>query len=193
LNLPAELDPDNMSSCGFTGNTDMYGLGIRIGFYLKWYGTVLASWIAKSEVPAMRLSNSFFVSATFLALLIQTVRNTLKPVEIYIVLLLTFGGYLWFVPLYIWRLITGCTPEWDPTRYPRMRTGEVFSAFNFLLLVSVSVFQLWFWFDGVRSVGQDGCGEYGFFFSKLMLNSKGFIAANIIFHFFLLFCCLGVL
>jgi hypothetical protein len=71
--------------------------------------------------------------------------------------------------------------------------GSVFSALNFLLLVSVSVFQLWFWVEGVKSVGQDGRPEYGFFFSKLMLNNKGFVAANIIFHLFLLFCCVGVL
>ena len=129
-----------MSACGFSGNTDMYGLGIRIGFYLQWYGTILATWIAKSEVPGMRLANSLFVSTTFLALVIQIVRNNLRPVKIYIILLLTFGAYLYFVPLYIWRLLIGCTPRWDPSRYPRVRNGKVFSRLNFLLLISVSLF-----------------------------------------------------
>ena len=40
------------------------------------------------------------------------------------------------------------------------------------------------WFDGVDKVGDDGCQEYGFFFSKLALNGRGFVAANILFHFF---------
>lgn len=141
----------------------------------------------------LRPSNSFFVSATFLALLMQTVRNALRPVEIYIVLLLTFGGYLLFRPLYLWRLITGCAPQWDPSRYPRMRNGPVFSVLNFLLLVSVSIFQLWFWFDGVKSAGQDECAENGLFFSRLLLNERGFVAANIIFHLILLMCCTGML
>lgn len=182
-----------MSSCRFSGNSDMYGLGIRIGFYLQWYGTICASWIAKREVPGLRQSNSFFVSATFLALLIQTAKKTLRPVEIYIVLLLTFGGYLWLVPLYIWRLLIGCAPDWDPSRYPRVRNGRIFSRLNFLLLVAVSIFQLWFWFNGVKKSAEDGCIEYGFFFSQLRLNEKGFVAANIVFHFVLLLCCGGML
>ena len=71
-----------MSTCTFTGNTDMYGLGIRIGFYLQWFGTILALCVARGEVQGMRLSNSLFVASTFLALIIQTEQNNLKPVEI---------------------------------------------------------------------------------------------------------------
>ena len=182
-----------MSTCTFTGNTDMYGLGIRTGFYLQWFGTILALWIARGEVQGMRLSNSLFVAATFLALIIQTGKDNLKPVEIYIILLMTFGGYLYFVPLYIWRLLTGFAPEWDPSRYPLVNAGKGFSVLNFVLLVSVSLFQLWFWIRKVESVGSDGCQEYGFFFAQLRLNEKGFVVANILFHFFLLLCCLFVL
>jgi hypothetical protein len=45
----------------------------------------------------MRVSNLMFVSATFLATIIQTVEGKTRPVEIYISLLLTFGGYLYLV------------------------------------------------------------------------------------------------
>jgi hypothetical protein len=181
------------SPCNFTGNSDMYGLGIRVGFYLQWHGTILASWIAREEVPGLRQSNSFFVSATFLALVIQTAGNGLRPVEIYIVLLLTFGGYLSFVPLYLWRAATGCAPQWDPSRVPRVWNGPVFSVLNFILVVAVSLFQLWFWFEGRKRSAEDGCLGYGFFFARLRLDGRGFVAANIIFHFVLLACCLGML
>jgi len=183
------------SSCNFTGNSDMYGLGIRIGFYLQWFGTILASWIARGEVQGMRLSNSFFVAATFLALVIQTTKNNLRPVETYIILLLTFGGYLYFVPLYFWRLITGCAPQWDPSRFPKVENGRIFSVLNFLLLVSVSLFQLWFWFGRAEHPGSDSnnCEEYGFFFARVPLDEKAFVVVNILFQFFLLFCCLGMI
>jgi hypothetical protein len=171
----------------------MYGLGIRLGFYFQWFGTLLALWVARGEVQGMRLSNSMFVAATFLALIIQTEKNNLKPVEIYIILLMTFGGYLYFVPVYIWRFSTGFAPKWDPSRYPLVHAGKVFSALNFLLLVSVSLFQLWFWISKVGSVGLDECQEYGFFFAQLRLSGKGFVAIKILFHFFLLLCCLVVL
>jgi hypothetical protein len=187
-----------MGDCGFSGNADMYGLGIRIGFYFQWYSTILASWIARPEVPSLRVSNSLFVAAAFLALIIQTVKENLRPVEIYIVLLLTFGGYLYLVPLYIWRLLTGCTPRWDPSRYSRVKNGKVFSALNFALLISVSLFQLWFWFAKAKTswssgFGSNTCRPYGFFFWKFHLDAKGFVIANILFHFILLACCLSIL
>jgi hypothetical protein len=120
------------------------------------------------------------------------------PVEIYVVLLLTFGGYLYLVPLYIWRLLTCCTPRWDPSRYARVKVGKVFSALNFALLISVSVFQLWFWFSKVKisgfsTTGTSNCRPYGFFFYKFHLDARGFVIANISFHLILLACSTSVL
>jgi hypothetical protein len=60
----------------------MYGLGIRIGFYMQCYGTILASWLAPPEVPNLRLTNRFFITATSIALAIQ--RDSLLPSQIYI-------------------------------------------------------------------------------------------------------------
>jgi hypothetical protein len=180
------------SICNFSGNQDMYGLGIRIGFYCHWFGTILASWTARGEFRLIKLSSFFFVGAMFLAVVLQTTQNNLRPVETYIVLLLAFGGYLHVVPLYLWKLFTWCEPRMDPSRYPRARTGRIFQLMNFALLIGVSVFQLWFWIGRVSVVGSDGCVEFGFFFAKLPLNEKGFVVANILFHFFLLFTCFGV-
>ena len=83
----------------FDRNTDMYGLGIRIGFYLQWYAGDFASWLALSEVVELRLTNSVFITATLLALLIQVILDVsnLQVFEVYIILLLTFGYYLFFV------------------------------------------------------------------------------------------------
>jgi hypothetical protein len=182
-----------MASCSFSGNSDMYGLGIRLGFYLNWYGETLASWIARDEVNGIALSNSFFVAATFLALVIQTARDNLTPVEIYVILLLTFGGYLYIVPLYIWRCLTCWAPEWDPSRYPRVPVGGAFSVMNWFLLIAVAVFQLWFWINKVRSTASGHCEEFGFLFTKVDLTGKGFLAVNILLYFSLLLCAVGSL
>ncbi len=45
--------------------------------------------------------NSIFMATTCLALILQTEKDNLKSFEIYIILLLTFGAYLYFVPLYL--------------------------------------------------------------------------------------------
>jgi hypothetical protein len=180
-------------ACDFSGNQDMYGLGIRIGFYCHWFGIILASWIARGEFRLLKLSNLLFVSATFLALILQTTKNDILPVETYIVLLLAFGGYFYLVPVYLWKLFTWCEPRMDPTRYPRACTGNIFQLMNFALLAGLSIFQLWFWIGRVSAVSSAGCVEFGFFFAQLPLNEKGYVVANILFHFFVLFTCLGII
>lgn len=103
-----------MAVCKIDGKSDMYGLGIRLGFYFLWYGAILARLLAPSEIKSLTFSNDLFVAATFLSLIIQTASNVfnLEPVETYIVLLLMFGSYLALVPIYIWRLLTACDPHW---------------------------------------------------------------------------------
>ena len=169
----------------------MYGLGIRIGFYLQWYAGDLASWFAPSEVQAIRVTNSVFISATFLALLIQIIRNVsnLQVVEVYIILLVTFGYYLFLVPLYVWRILTGYNAAFDPTRWHQVWPGEVYSVLNFLLIVAVASFHLWFWFHRVPQLDEQVCQQYGFFFTKIRLNQKGFEVLNIFFYFLLLSFC----
>ena len=116
-----------MAVCQFSGNSDMYGLGIRLGYYLQWFGAIFASWIAPSEVNSLRFSIDLFVAATFLALVILTANDadSLEPVEIYIVLLLMFGAYLALVPIYLLRMVTRCDPYWDPSR---VAAGEALGA-----------------------------------------------------------------
>jgi hypothetical protein len=178
--------------CNFTGNPEMYGLGIRVGFYAHWFGQILASWLARGEFRLLMLSQFFFTGAAFLSIVIQTSQHNLLPVETYIVLLLAFGGYLKVVPLYLWKGFTWCEPRMDPSRYPRASTGRIFQLMNFSLMVGISVFQLWFWIRRVSAVASDGCVEFGFFFAQIPLNEKGFVVANILFNFFFIFICIGV-
>ncbi|OCK80789.1 hypothetical protein K432DRAFT_434534 [Lepidopterella palustris CBS 459.81] len=164
-----------MAVCSFDGNSDMYGLGIRLGFYLQWFGVILANWLARSEVPGLRFANSVFVAATFLALIIQMAKNVqnLEVVEVYIILLLMFGAYFALIPIYIWRLFTKCNPYWDPSRYPIVNPGALYSNLNLLLLVAVLSFQLWFWFARVPVLSGEDCEQYGFLFAKIRLENTG--------------------
>jgi hypothetical protein len=168
--------------------------GIRIGYYLQWYGAILAAWIAPDESKDLRIANSLFVTATFLALVILTVRDhapdEMPIVETYIILFLTFGSYLVLVPIYIWRMLTGCNPLWDPTRFPRVHIGRVYKVCNTIILVTVLIFQLWFWIHQVPKLDGEECPQYGFFFHKFELNSKPFKALNIIPSIFLLGVCI---
>ena len=170
-------------------------IGIRIGYYLQWYGAILASWMAPSEAQDLRIANSLFVTATFLALVILTVHDhdpSDKPiVETYIILFLAFGSYLGLVPIYIWRVVTCSNPLWDPTRFPRVKPGRVYSVFNTVILVMVLIFQLWYWMYQVPKLKVQECEQYGFFFWKFRLNDKVFMALNIVPSVILLTICLS--
>ncbi|KAF2732962.1 hypothetical protein EJ04DRAFT_578030 [Polyplosphaeria fusca] len=176
-----------MTVCRFSGNADMYGLGIRLGYYLQWYGGVLAAWIAPTEVNPFRFSIDLFVAATFLALIILTAQDvdSLQPVETYIVLLLMFGAYLALVPIYFWRLLTCCDPFWDPSRWPRVRPSALASNLSFIMLIGVLIYQYWFWFNRVPDLDRLGCQQYGFFFGQLRLNSTALIVINALVYVFL--------
>lgn len=183
-----------METCTFSGNPDMYGLGIRIGYYLQWYGGILAAWIAPEESSSLRLANALFVAATFLALFIQTIQEHAEKsfpiVETYIILFLAFGSYLVLVPIYLWRIFTCCNPYLDPTRFPRVNPGRVYGYMNSVLLTAVLGFELWYWIHQVPKLATVKCAQYGFFFHKIQLNNRGFRMLNVIPCLFLLLCCI---
>ncbi|KAK3372708.1 hypothetical protein B0H63DRAFT_302670 [Podospora didyma] len=185
--------------CTYPGSPDLYGLGLRTGIYLLWFALLLGSFIAKTTVTTLRFILSLFISASFLAWIIQTSNNALRPVDAYIVLLLTYGVYYWLIPVYLWRLVTACNPFWDPTRWPKVPTTTVYRRMELLLVLGLTCFQMWFWSTGINSLPRDGgvgngCGvvqggeEWGFFFSKVPLHAGLFVAVNIVFAVFLLVC-----
>lgn len=184
-----------MAVCKFEPNRDMYGLGIRLGYYLQWYGTILARWLAPSEVKSLAFSLDLFIAATFLALVVLTANDvqSLQPVETYIVLLLMFGAYLALVPIYIWRLLTRCDPYWDPTRYPMVNLGALSANLNLILLIGALVFQYWFWFERVPDLDHYSCQQYGFLLAQVRLNSKASVVLNALMYFWLGLVCLYLL
>lgn len=163
----------------------MYGLDIRLGYYLQWYGGMLATLLAPDEVGNARISLGFFISATFLALIIQTVRHQLYSIEIYIILLLTFGAYISLLPILLWRLLTRCDPRKDPTRFPLVDPGSIHSDLHSVLLLAVTGFQLWFWIAKVPELDSLYCKRYGFIFAKVPLNDKALQVISIVVYFLL--------
>lgn len=180
-------------TCPVPGKSDMYGLGIRIAFYTQWYTLLLAEWIAPSEVPFLRLALTTFIAAEFLALIIQTSKNALQPVEVFMILLLVFGFYLWFVPLNVWRAITCWNPRLDPSRYPLVRPGNLYGLLSFLLLISVAAFEVWFWLGMVPGLDGRTCKAYGFLFAQVQLNDGGYRVVNAIFFLAIFLVCVGIL
>ncbi|KAL9109082.1 MAG: hypothetical protein Q9227_006173 [Pyrenula ochraceoflavens] len=98
----------------FQGNSDLYGLGIRIGIYLQWF----SSWICMSLNPGsaedLHAVNSIFIFAIIIAAIVAAASDRteigLRPIEAHILLQISFG-YL-FTVLSIWGLRVQCmTPS----------------------------------------------------------------------------------
>ena len=152
----------------------MYGLGIRIGFYMQWYGQLLAGWLAPLEVAPLRITNTLFISASFIALIIQW--DELQIIEVYVAFLLFFGSMLIYMPsVLLWRLLTCCNPLFDPTRFPRIRPpGKPFNFLFLLVVMAVLSFMLWFWIVRVPTLDDQPCGQNGFMFIQIPLNNQHF-------------------
>ncbi|XXH02416.1 COP9 signalosome (CSN) subunit [Hypoxylon texense] len=183
------------TTCHIDGHPDIYGLGIRLGFYLQWYGAILASWLAPGEVRPLRHTNAVFLAATLVSLI--ALRHTLSVPEAYIVQMFLFGSALYVVPkaglrLLSWNTTAATTTtttgdgraHWGLPVYaaapPRRKTfGLLWSA----LVVASLLFALWFWLLRVpvlepaaaTAAERRSCGAYGygFLFARVPLTSFG--------------------
>lgn len=84
---------DGGNCTGFKGDSDTYGLGIRIGLYFQWVTSSIAYNLVPSEAINMRGVNNCFQLAMFAGLLYVTITNEqLHAVEAYLILLFCMGG-----------------------------------------------------------------------------------------------------
>ena len=159
--------------CSLPGNADMYGLGIRLGFYFQWIAGSLSSLLRiKSDVIAVRSALLGFTIATFIAVIAQTANSANTTVDIYVTLLLCFGFFYSYIAKYFWRISARLTHTPDPTIYTLVVASPEFDLIQRNLFLAVSGFRLWFWARRVLVDDQQpGCAEYGFLFYPLELKS----------------------
>lgn len=169
--LQPTLIRGEMDDCSFEGNADLYGLGIRLGFYLQWLTTVLANFVlAKEEIIANGFAFAVYISAVFLNLVVQTTRLTIDPLDVYVTNLLAFGSQFILIPLSLWRMVTCADPFLDPTRWTVITPGLFLRILSVILWVTSSTFQLWYWIHYLPLSNKRECDSYGFLFVKVPLN-----------------------
>lgn len=78
---------------GFDGNSDFYGLGIRLGVYLQWLASWLTNTLSPNDAGPSHDVNSIFVLAIVVAIITSIVGDRIKPVEVYVMLLICFGYF----------------------------------------------------------------------------------------------------
>jgi hypothetical protein len=80
---------------GFIGNSDFYGLGIRLGIYLQWLASLIANPLLKSERSNMAGAYLTFSLALAVAMLLLAFQHScVFTAEVIIVLNIFWGGTL---------------------------------------------------------------------------------------------------
>lgn len=167
-------DP-GQSECGYDGNPDLYGLGIRIGIYLQTTACTAAVLFGQDRLmTAISYGNGIFQFALVVSLLILTTTSPeFQAVEAAIVVLLAICSSIQgFQPFPTPSLEDG-TDHPRPSRLVRTQRWIVASGLPFfrqsmeLILYSYSI---WFWFVGLdRLAHSDSCTSFGFFFAPVDL------------------------
>ncbi|KAI6081158.1 hypothetical protein F4821DRAFT_249884 [Hypoxylon rubiginosum] len=165
------------NTCAIHGHAEVYGLGIRLGFYLQWFSVILASWLAPAEVHLIRHMNAALLLATFISVI--ALRDTMAVPESYITLMFLYGSTLYVLPKIVLRYLAHKFPGRAFPVYstaPPRRKG-----FGFLwsmLVVAELFFSLWYMFSHVATLedpsGGERCPHYGFLLAKMPLDNLNF-------------------
>ena len=71
--------------CPFQGNSDLYGLGIRLGVYLQLFSTLLANgFLSNNIIEDARNTNAIIMIAVFAGMASATINGNMNGVEIFL-------------------------------------------------------------------------------------------------------------
>jgi hypothetical protein len=152
-------------ACGFDGNNDIYGLGVRIGIYLQLTTIVFSDNMYPPAIEANRNGNISFQVAMLAGLILVTQKPevSLNALECYITLLFCLAS-AWTgsvrVPSYKGRVSSSCVKHY----------GSNISGFSEAFFgMAVCSYGIWISFAGLDHMPRTKCAEITFLFSRVEL------------------------
>lgn len=165
-------------NCGFVGDSDTYGLGVRLGAYLQWLTSIFASQFSAQEADTMRGVNTCFTVAMLVALIWRTCaeRSHTYPSEAYVLILFCIGGMCSNV-LFSRNTSKSESPLAHLTTSPspllsfclNFITSSVGGVIRVALSLAISIYTVWFSFIGLdeNKVELPRCSSRVFFFATV--------------------------
>ncbi|KAF2803285.1 uncharacterized protein BDZ99DRAFT_468260 [Mytilinidion resinicola] len=164
--------------CGFSGNSDLYGLGIRIGVYLQWFTSQIAFYFHLEGSNDLSDAYILFSIALEIALFVLTFQDGTYTIEIVVMFYMFFGGIL-SVKGYRKRFQEAMPTTW------RLLLGNA-------TIMAMSIYGSWFWIKG-RSGDRflaTPCGNTVFLFGRI--PARHFERASNFFAFLSLYCAVAI-
>lgn len=148
---------EKLCSEGFQGNSDAYGLGVRIGLYLQWASCALANQTLPETRLLLSQSYMIFSLAISIAIFVMTFQNQcVFAIEIVIMYTMFFGGFLsvFYMPNF--------TKKGEPRKWLGMTWTRMTIFTSYVLMVGHGS---WFWTYGYdKHFVNMPCGTTVFFF-----------------------------
>lgn len=127
-----------------SGNSDLYGVGVRVGLYAQWIATLLVTVFDPKTESTYRIANLIIQWSIFLGLCTQSSQG--DPVVGAII-----TQYLLFGSL---SSVTG-----DGIKHFSHFSG----IFRIVFYTAVSAYGCWFWYKGIDVMFIPGCADIAFF------------------------------
>ncbi|TWU70921.1 hypothetical protein ED733_000897 [Metarhizium rileyi] len=182
-----------MATCFVQAKPEMYGVGIRVAFYLQWFGSLWFNYADQVVLPDLRLSGLCLSGSMTLAVLIKSAERGLQPSEMYVMIVLATGSCMFLVPVYAWRAMTGCRCYWDPSYWTEEDPLRIYRVVNFITVFVGACVGVWFFGAYLPGQQDDACQQYGFFFGQISLRDCAFIVLNSMLHVAVATICLLIL
>ncbi|KAI9748866.1 MAG: hypothetical protein M1835_001692, partial [Candelina submexicana] len=149
--------------CGFPGNSDIYGAGIRVGIYTQALAVGFANYFVLHEARVLRSLNTLFMFTMFVGtLFLSRAPSQTYAVEAFILIQITF--IIYFVGVI------------NVSRYGRR--AWKFSLERLLITEftywGMLIYNLWFWWIGLDRMQKTPCGTF-ILFLAWKVNLYGWI------------------
>lgn len=138
----------------------MYGLGIRIGYYVQWVATVLGAYYTPKVVSSAFEANAIFNIGMLAGLVYSTIaRDDMYVVEPMLVLGFSIGG----------AIVGLLDPKnvHDPKSLKSLRARLVHLCGTGALSLPLLVYWTWYSFYGMDTLTYNRCATYTFFITKI--------------------------
>ena len=140
---PPEGDPPK---CSIQGQSDLYGMGVRMGVYLSWIASWLANNFVPAEIDAALDTNSIFLLAIAFALALYSGMSRLRVIDGLILIQMSFGFI--FTVMTLWGYRTSVYRREGAKG--ALRFGGKGTSLRLVLLTGLCTFNLWFLNDGMK-------------------------------------------
>jgi hypothetical protein len=169
-----------LATCGFEGDENIYGLGVRLGVYFQWIATAVAYNAVPEQAAQVQTVNLCFQLSVLVALLYATAPSSagdthqVKAVEAYIIFILCVGGVFARRGLYA---VTARESDLATLKsQPGGRTKQRATPAGLTIILAINgailACGLWLAYHRLESLRNDGCPNDVFFFAPVDLFGR---------------------